>query len=570
MLEELRITGLGVIEESVLPLHPGLTVITGETGAGKTMLITALGLLLGGRADSGAVRRGSPVARVEGLVRIPHGDPETGLAAQVEQLGGLVEDGEVIVTRQLAATGRSRAFVGGAAVPVARLATFGDALVTVHGQSDQQRLTRPETQRTALDAFAGEPVERATRAYAAAYTAWTAARAELENLRERSRDRAREADLLRFGLAEVEDVDPQAGEEHALAAEESRLGNAETLRTAAEGARSALSADDEAPDALGAVASARQHLDAAGVHDPEAADLAARLATVSYELADVAADVAAYATSLDVDPARLAHVSERRAAVVGLLRKYGETTEEVLAWSGRAAARLLELDDSDERVTQLVERVAALETETLAAATTLREARADSAPVLAAQVQTELAGLAMPDARVEVTVRGEITPDRLAPHGACTVEILLAPNPGAEPRPLGKGASGGELSRVMLALEVCIAGTHPVPTFVFDEVDAGVGGRSAVEIGARLARLARHAQVVVVTHLPQVAAFADSHVVVAKTSDGSVTRSGLTTLAEDDRVRELSRMLAGLEESDTALAHAEELLAHARRESTTH
>ena len=567
MLEELRITGLGVIEESVLPLDPGLTVITGETGAGKTMLITALGLLLGGRADSGAVRRGSQVARVEGVVRIPHGDPVTGLAAQVEDLGGVVEDGEVLVTRQVAATGRSRAYVGGAAVPVAKLADFGDALVALHGQSDQQRLTRPETHRAALDAFAGAPAASAIAAYSEAYAAWTAARAELEELRTRSRDRAREADLLRFGLAEVEDVDPAVGEEDALAAEESRLGHAETLRGAAEHARAALSADDDGPDALGAVAAARQQLDAAAVHDPEAAALAARLATVSYELADVAADVAAYATGLDVDPSRLAHVSDRRAAVTALLRKYGETTAEVLAWSEQAAARLLELEDSDERIVALETDVVRLEEAAVQAAAALRAARSEAAPVLAEQVRRELAGLAMPDAQVEVSVRGDVVAERLAPHGACTVEILLAPNPGSDPRPLGKGASGGELSRVMLALEVCIAGTHPVPTFVFDEVDAGVGGRSAVEIGARLARLARHAQVVVVTHLPQVAAYADSHVVVAKTSDGSVTRSGLTRLAQDERVKELSRMLAGLEESDTALAHAEELLSHARSQT---
>ena len=567
MLEELRITGLGVIEESVLPLAPGLTVITGETGAGKTMLITALGLLLGGRADSGAVRRGSQVARVEGVVRIPHGDPVTGLAAQVEDLGGVVEDGEVLITRQVAATGRSRAFVGGAAVPVAKLADFGDALVAVHGQADQQRLTRPETHRGALDSFAGEPVAAAMRAYATAFEAWTSARAELEDLRARSRDRAREADLLRFGLAEVEAVDPTAGEEETLAAEESRLGHAETLRAAAEHAREALSADDERPDALGAVAAARQQLDAAAAHDPEAAALATRLATVSYELADVAADVAAYAASLDVDPSRLAHVSERRAAVTALLRKYGETTAEVLAWSEQAAMRLLELDDSDERIAALEQDVVRLEEAAVDAATALRNARSEAAPVLAEQVRVELGALAMPDAQVEVSVRGEIVPERLTSHGACTVEILLAPNPGSEPRPLGKGASGGELSRVMLALEVCIAGTHPVPTFVFDEVDAGVGGRSAVEIGARLARLAEHAQVIVVTHLPQVAAYADSHVVVAKTSDGSVTRSGLTRLAEEERVKELSRMLAGMEESDTALAHAEELLSHARQQT---
>ena len=567
MLEELRIDALGVIEESVLELAPGLNVITGETGAGKTMLVTALGLLLGGRADYGAVRTGASAARVEGRVRLDDGAASSGLAARVDAVGGTVEEGELLLARQLQASGRSRAFVGGAAVPVAALAELGSSLVTVHGQSDQHRLARPETQRGALDDFAGADLAAALTRYQATYRQLVGARRELDELTAQARERAREADLLRFGLGEVELVDPQPGEERTLAAEESRLGHAETLRTAAEQARAALSADDDGPDALGAVSAGRRALDAAAQHDDEAGELSRRLAEVSYLLADVAADVASYATGLEVDPARLAGVSERRAAVTGLLRKYGATTEEVLAWAQDAAGRLDGLDGTDARIVALDDEVRALTDAAVAAADELSALRAAAAPRLAAQVQDELASLAMAKAVFQVRVtRGEGV-DALGPLGADQVEMLVAPNPGAEPRPLGRGASGGELSRVMLALEVCVAGVHPVPTFVFDEVDAGVGGRAAVEIGRRLARLATRSQVIVVTHLPQVAAFADAHVVVAKADDGTVTRSGLTRLDDESRVLELSRMLAGLDGSDTALAHAEELLAHARADA---
>jgi DNA repair protein RecN (Recombination protein N) len=398
-----------------------------------------------------------------------------------------------------------------------------------------------------------------------------------------ARERAREADLLRFGLGEVEAVDPQPGEDTALAADETRLGFADTLRTAAEQARELLSADD-GPDALGAVSAARRLLDGVRDHDPEVAGLADRLAEVSYLLSDVAADVSSYASGVETDPARLAAVSERRAALLALTRKYGETVEDVLAWAEHSAGRLLELDGTDERITALTARRADLRTELVEVGTALTAERTKAAARLARVVTAELTSLAMPHAEVRVAVTRSEAPEpapappgahsqslpvdgrpvRFGPTGLDDVELLLAANRGADPRPLGRGASGGELSRVMLAVEVALAATNPVPTFVFDEVDAGVGGRAAVEVGRRLAMLARHAQVLVVTHLPQVAAFADQHVVVVKSSDGTVTTSGLTTLDDAGRVRELSRMLAGQEDSGTALAHAEELLAAAQ------
>jgi DNA repair protein RecN (Recombination protein N) len=554
VIEEIRIGSLGVIDSSVLELGPGLTVITGETGAGKTMIVTALGLLLGGRADSGAVRTGARTARVEGTVVV---DGVPGLDTSVDEAGGEVEDGRVVLARTVSAEGRSRAFVGGAALPVSRLAEVAAPLVAVHGQSDQHRLLQPRAQRDALDRFAGDAVGSALARYRELHSALRETERELDDVTSHARDRAQEADLLRFGLGEVAAVDPQPGEDAELAAEEARLGHADTLRLAAETARTALSGDGDQPDALGAVAAARTALEAVREHDAEAAGLADRVAELSYLLADLGADVSSYATSVDTDPARLAHVSERRAALTSLTRKYGETIDEVLAWQQRSAERLEALDGTDERIGELRAERDRLHAELTAVAAELTAARTEAATALGTAVTGELADLAMPHARVEVVVTQR---DHFGSSGRDEVELRLAANVGAEARPLHKGASGGELSRVMLALEVTLAATGTVPTFVFDEVDAGVGGAAAVEVGRRLARLARSSQVLVVTHLPQVAAFADRHVVVAKTDDGSVTSSGLTLLDDEARERELSRMMAGLSGSDTALAHARELL----------
>lgn len=569
MLEELRITSLGVIEESVLELGPGFTAITGETGAGKTMVVTALGLLLGERADTGAVRSGAKAARVEGLLRIEDGSV---VAEVVDAAGGALEEGRLQLARQISAEGRSRAFAGGAAVPVSVLTSVADSLVVVHGQSDQHRLLHPGAQRDALDRFAGAEALTMRSRFGRGWAALRATEGELAEVVHSARERAREADLLRLGLEEIRSVDPQPGEDETLAAEEGRLGFADTLRTAAEQARELLSAD-EGPDALGTVSAARTLLDGVRDHDAEAAALADRLAEVSYLLSDVAADVSSYASGLETDPARLAAVSERRAALVALTRKYGETVVDVLAWAQHSAARLVDLDDTDGHIAELTARRERIRAELGGLAARLSAVRTGAARRLARVVTDELRALAMPHAELSAVVSGtdDVAGLRVGERvlhfsatGVDDVELLLAANRGAEPRPLGKGASGGELSRVMLAVEVSLAASNPVPTFVFDEVDAGVGGAAAVELGRRLALLARHAQVLVVTHLPQVAAFADQHVVVVKSSDGTVTTSGLTALDALGRVRELSRMLAGLEDSVTAHAHAEELLAAAQ------
>ena len=575
MLEEIRIGSLGVIDSSTLELGPGLTVITGETGAGKTMIVTALGLLLGGRSDSGAVRTGARTARVEGIVHV--GDL-AGFAQAVEEAGGEIEDDRVVLARTVSAEGRSRAFAGGASVPVSTLAGLAEPLVAVHGQSDQHRLLRVRAQRDALDQFGGERVGDLLSAYTALFLRLEATEGELTEVIATARERAQEADLLRFGLGEIETVSPEPGEDTALAAEESRLGFADTLRTAAEQARESLSSDQGAADALATTAAARAALDGVREHDAEAGDLADRLAEITYLLSDLAADVASYAARLEIDPTRLAGVSARRAALTALTRKYGDTIDEVLVWAERSSLRLLDLDHTDARIDELRTEQGELRGQLAEAALELSQARSECATRLAEQVTAELTLLAMPHARLDIEVRQLEAPDADQPAGARTplhiggrrlryaaagideVEFLLAANTGSEARPLNKGASGGELSRVMLALEVALAGTSPVPTFVFDEVDAGVGGAAAVEVGRRLAQLARTAQVLVVTHLPQVAAYADRHVLVEKSHDGSVTSSGLTVLDPDQRERELSRMLAGLADSETAIAHARELL----------
>jgi DNA repair protein RecN (Recombination protein N) len=558
VLEEIRIAHLGVIESSTLELGPGLTVITGETGAGKTMVVTALGLLLGARADSGAVRTGAKAARVEGVV---DASSLGGFADAVDEAGGQVEDGRVVLARNLSAEGRSRAFVGGASVPVTKLAELTEVLVAVHGQSDQHRLLQQRAQRDALDRFGGAALAGLLSTYTDLFHRLRATERELDEVVANARERAREADVLRFGLGEIEAVGPVSAEDVALAAEESRLGFADALRTAAEAARESLSSEDPtADDALSTTSAARTHLEGVREHDPEAGELADRLAEITYLLSDVAADVASYASRLESDPHRLATVSERRAALTGLTRKYGETIDDVLAWAQVSAARLLDLDGTDERIEALRAEQERLQAELNDAAKVLSASRAEAAGRLSRQVTDELGLLAMPDASFDI----DISRTGFTSSGADEVEFLLAANVGSGPRPLHKGASGGELSRVMLALEVALAGTSPVPTFVFDEVDAGVGGAAAVEVGRRLAQLSRTAQVLVVTHLPQVAAYADRHVLVEKSDDGSVTSSGLSVLDDESRERELSRMLAGLADSDTALAHARELLTVAR------
>ncbi|WPO76076.1 DNA repair protein RecN [Streptomyces sp. KN37] len=572
----MRIRSLGVIDDAVVELSPGFTAVTGETGAGKTMVVTSLGLLLGGRADPALVRIGAKSAVVEGRLAVP---ADSSAAVRAEEAGAELDDGALLISRTVSAEGRSRAHLGGRSVPVGLLAELADDLVAVHGQTDQQGLLKPARQRGALDRYAGDAVAVPLAKYTAAYRRLRAVTAEVEEITTRARERAQEADLLRFGLEEIGGVEPRAGEDIELASEAERLGHAEALASAATSAHAALAGNPEDPEGIDAstlVAGASRALEAVRSHDSALSALAERLGEIGILLADVAQELAGYADDLDADPLRLAAVEERRAALTQLTRKYGADIDAVLAWAEEGAARLTELEGDDDRLDELVAERDALRAELAGLAQALTEARQEAASRFAAAVTEELASLAMPHARVSIAISSTEVPEgadgvmiggrtvAYGPAGVDEVELLLAPHPGAPPRPIAKGASGGELSRVMLAVEVVFAGTDPVPTYLFDEVDAGVGGKAAVEIGRRLARLAKSAQVVVVTHLPQVAAFADRQLLVEKTHDGMVTRSGVQVLEGEDRVRELSRMLAGQEDSETARAHAEELLATAR------
>lgn len=583
VLEELRIRGLGVIDDAVLQLGPGLTVVTGETGAGKTMVVTGLLLLFGGRADAARVRGGCDQASVDGRVELA---PDSTAAARVLDAGGSLDDGTGLVLRRVVSSaGRSRAFVGGAAAPVSVLGELADRLLTVHGQSDQIRLTRPGQQRAALDRFAG--IDLAD--YGAAYERWRAASQALSERVARMSELRREADLLTHGLGEIEAAEPQPGEDVELTALAARLAHADGLRLAAVTAHDALlgNPDDPAGDTADVVTlfgHVRRAVSQQAGADAELDALAARAAELSSLAADLGAEFGSYAEQLDADPARLEQIEARRSVLNGLIRKYGDGLDAdlaaVLRWAEQARTRLADLDVSDEAIAALTAARDAAAAETARLAEQVSSQRSAAAVKLGAAVSAELAGLAMASATVTVEVKPRAvaagTPSltvagaavAVGPEGCDDVEFLLQPRPDAPALPIGRGASGGELSRVMLALEVCLAGTDPVPTMVFDEVDAGVGGRAAVEVGRRLARLARDHQVIVVTHLAQVAAFADRHIVVDKSADvdsAAVTSSDVRTVTGDDRVAELARMLAG-SESGTARDHAAELLAAAAQE----
>ena len=630
MLEEVRITGLGVINDALLELSPGFTALTGETGAGKTMVVTGLGLLFGGRADPARVRPGTQRASVEGRLRT---DPRGKVAQQVEEAGGdLDEDGTLVLTRTVSGEGRSRAFAGGRSVPVSLLTYLADDLVAVHGQSDQQQLLKPGRQRESLDKYAGGVLAAVLADYQRVYQRHRKVHDELGTLTTQARARAAEAKELRAGLTDIEKLNPVDGEAAALRAEEERLANGDSLHAGATTAHEALlgdpTASNDGVDAVTLLGHARRALDTVRRYDSEIDSVATRLSEAAYLVSEVAGELASYIQGIDADPARLAAVQERRAALARVIRLYGpggvnahidgapvrldaaarsgdaaaaadlpaaagaapvkdasagqdaadpaaastadpgallaaeepDDTAYVLEWARLAAARVAELDNDDDTIAALTAEEAELSAQVTELAERLSRLRAEAGERFSADVTAELTALAMPHARISVALTPLAEP---GPHGIDDVELRLASNPGAPSLPLHKGASGGELSRVMLAIEVVFAGADPVPTFVFDEVDAGVGGKAAVEIGRRLAKLAKLAQVIVVTHLPQVAAFADNHLVVAKSSDGSITSTSVIRLDHEARVRELSRMLAGLEDSEFGQAHAAELLAMA-------
>lgn len=561
MIEEISIRHLGVIGEARLPLGPGFTALTGETGAGKTMVVTALGLLLGDRADTGAIRSGSGQALVEGHWHIDDRGP---VADRVRDAGGDLDGGALILSRSISQEGRSRAVVGGRSTPVGVLNEIGQQLVVVHGQSDQIRLKSATAQREALDRFAGPELASVLGDYQEVFRRWNEAQAELDVLVAERDRRAREAEDLRLAMTEIESAAPRRNEDVELTERADRLTNIEDLRLAAAQAHDLISSEslDEARDALSLLDSARRTIDRVSGHDPELGTIAEAIANAGFVVGELATQLSSYLASLDSDGGReLEAVQERRAELANLMRKYGPSLDEVIDYLDSGSGRLMELDHDTDRIESLRVDVDADRARLMMLADRLSDLRRVAGIRLSERVTGELAALAMGSARitVDVTQRDEYTAS-----GRDAVAILLQPHPGAEPRPLGRGASGGELSRVMLALEVVIAATDPVPTFIFDEVDAGVGGASAIEIGRRLARLAQTAQVIVVTHLAQVAAFATNHLRVVKDSDGAVTASSVQQLHGDERIAEMARLLSGLPDSESGLTHARELIQTAR------
>ncbi|MBY6410276.1 DNA repair protein RecN [Rhodococcus sp. BP-252] len=581
MLEEIRIDSLGVISSASAQFHEGLTVLTGETGAGKTMVVTSLHLLSGARADAGRVRLGADRAVVEGRF-----STETASAQVVDEVEQVLEsagaqrdeDDSIIALRTVNADGRSRAHLGGRSVPASVLSGFTDSLLTVHGQNDQLRLLRPDRQLGALDRFAGDAVSGPLKKYRSARSAWLAARTELLDRTERSRELAQEADRLQFGLQEIDAVAPEPGEDVTVANDVRRLGDLDSLRESAEYASAALSGDDagEGLSVLHLLGEARSRLESAD--DAVLTELVPRLNEALAVVTDVGADITSYLADLPSDPSALETLLNRQAELKGLTRKYAADVDGVIAWADDARERLGKIDVSADALAELSARVDETAAEVAATASKLSAARAKAAAKLAKAVSTELAGLAMGKAKLQLDLRtmpagpndsAPLTVDGTELHagqsGVDEVEFKLSAHDGAQALPISKSASGGELSRVMLALEVVLAGSDKGATMVFDEVDAGVGGRAAVEVGRRLARLARTHQVIVVTHLPQVAAFADTHLVVNKAdAKKGAANSGVKSLSSSERVVELARMLAGLDDTETGRAHAEELLATAR------
>ena len=566
MIQELRIRSLGVIDEAVVPFAPGFTVLSGETGAGKTMVLSGLGLITGQKADAGQVRSGADHAEVDGAWLLTSDEAASVLARLAEAGAEPEQDGGewlLLLGRTVAAGGRSRAFACGRTVPAGTLGEVSEQLIAVHGQADQLLLREPRRQRELLDLFAGPDLVAIQSGYGDDFVAWRSAERDLRELVTHRQDREREAALLRHGIEEIAAVAPVPGEDEALKAQAGVLAHATDLLAEVGTAHADLVGGDgsDATSVADLLAQAKRSLDRAHGLDATLAPVLAQIDALAEAVALTAGELAQYARDVDADPHRQTQVEDRRQLISGLKRRYGPELDDVLAWWAAADETVTAADGADGRIAELTAEVAGLKARVVEGAGALTAARVDAAHRFGAAVTAELHDLAMADAIIAVEVHTAADPEQFTPDGADAVAMVLTPHAGSDPRPLGKGASGGELSRIMLAIEVVLAGVNSIPTFVFDEVDAGIGGKVAVEVGRRLARLARSAQVIVVTHLPQVAAFADSHVVVTKDSGGHVTAASVRAVEGPDRVRELVRMLSGLEDSVSGAEHAAELLA---------
>ncbi len=573
MLAEFAIENLGVIPQAAIEPAEGLTVLTGETGAGKTMLVTGLRLLVGGRADASRVRTGAQQAAVEGRFDLSRLDPAVAesVTALVDRAGGSEdENGEFIATRIVSAIGRSKAHLGGRSVPASVLGEFSAELLTIHGQNDQLRLLAPEQQLAALDRM-DPKIGTLLSKYQKEYSQWRELDKDFQQRMKSRRELAQEVDRLQFAIHEIRTIDPQPGEDEELQELVRRLQDVDELREQAVSAIAAIdgsgslvdfggSASDDAEGAASLLGQAAAALrDSA---EPLLSDLYTRLMGITAELAEISGELGSFLSDLPVDPQELESALTRQQELKSLTRKYAPDIDGVLLWLDKAEAKLLSIDISPEALEHLQLKVQMAEKKMTRTAQSLSRARKKAAGNLAKAVTAELQGLAMPKSVFHV----ELTLSAPSQSGIDSVEFRLAANAEEQPKPLASSASGGELSRVMLALEVILAGGTKGMTLVFDEVDAGVGGRAAVEIGRRLAKLAVDNQVIVVTHLPQVAAFADVHVHVSKDVGTKKVTSGVSRLTEQERIDELARMLAGLDNTDTGRAHAAELLEKAQTE----
>ncbi len=564
-LEEISIRNLGIIDTSSLELSRGLNVLTGETGAGKTMILTALSLLLGAKSDSSLVRHGTERLVASATFSIPDS-----LSAQINDLGGLVEDGSLILTRSVSTDGKSKATASGATVNASTLGEITEPLIAIHGQSANTQIVKSVRQRELLDLFAGNDLTAVINGYAESFNTYNEMKAKLKALISNASARESQIADLELLTKQWATLKPTRDEYAAVEDEIRKLASVEDLRIAAVGAGSALG--DEEAGGLTVLGQARKFLEAAKGKDQALDDIAGGVAESFYLLDDAHAALTSYLASLEADPTRLDFLQERKAALLAFVKKWGgagsvdDEMAEIASRVKSAKEMIADLNGGQDRISELESEIKKAKSKLLIDAKKLTAARNIAAKKLSENVSQEIAGLSMPHTRffadiVTPDYEGALKESDFTNTGCDEVVMSIQAQKDGPKVALGKGASGGEMSRIMLALEVVIAASAPVGTYIFDEVDAGVGGKAAIEVGRRLHALAKHAQVIVVTHLPQVAAWADRHFVVAKDSDGQVVQSGVSQLDEQSRVSEIARMLAGLDQSISAQEHAAELLA---------
>jgi len=564
-LEEISIRNLGIIEQSELELGRGLNVLTGETGAGKTMILTALALVLGGKSDSSLVRHGS-----ERLVATAQFSVTKNSQEKLDEIGAETDGSSLIVTRTVNSDGKSKASCGGITVPAGTLADVTEPLIEIHGQSANAQIVKPARQRELLDRFGGATLAKVLSEYQEIYGQYCELKDRLKTMKASANKRDGEIAELEEFLAAWNKLKAVRNEASTVEDEIQRLSSVEDLRIASSGALSSLDAEESG--ALNLLHSARRFLDAAKGKDSRLEEIAGRVAESLFILDDASSDLASYATGLEADPERLDVLQNRKAEINLFIKRWGgagSLDDELVLLAAKAKTgkeSIADLKGGDDRIAELEGELAQIKKALLTSAKSLTKSRSDSSLALSKAVTKEIQALSMPHTQffAEVTAPDYQSPMKESDFttlGCDEITMLIQGQIDGPKIALGKGASGGEMSRIMLGLEVVIAKSHPVGTYIFDEVDAGVGGKAAIEVGKRLHALAQNAQVIVVTHLPQVAAWADTHFVVRKSSDGSVVQSGVSKLAQSERVEEIARMLAGLEESSSAREHAAELLA---------